>query len=524
MSKLTNFYYDESTKKYKKNSRSNQLNSTGFNFSEYIKKLKENMEYYVKNKMHLRDNLYEKNNQPQLEQGVYEGHHNYTGKFDTNYRKKPKQNRYDKNNQYYDYYGKNTAGNEQNYNYGNEQFYYGNNVYNYGEEQYDNNYPREGKKKKNKNNEYYEEAKPKKQGNQDIFEEFAPNSEINYYQDNRVYGNKKGGKGRKNQQQQPQYTNENKFEANHNVPNRFNMYEPVEPIRNEVEKPKNIDYLTVIMNLLSITKEFISQKLKTEDISKKDCIVPKEVTYQLIVIIDKIENIKDIIEMKSVCHFGYPINECKQIKELIVDGYVDKDLIFDIFKKVEFKKNFILYKFLDIADKKYNGLFYKLSIEQINEDLYSEFVHEKSKKKGLVFDSNKTKAITNTTNYLKSGSKIFNDDNFPGKIKIKLELFNEQNLQIKNFSKLEEETKQKENKPNPLKNILSKDKDTKQIIDPKKSSQKVYTPVTVFESQQPSKLKDLLTQKNNPKKVLQIPKKKMQGGINLSNKDLFPDL
>jgi hypothetical protein len=422
ISKLTNFYYDESTKKYKKNSRSNQSNSTGFNFSEYIKKLKESMEYYVKNKMHLRDNLYEKNNQPQVEQGVYEGHHNYTGKFDANYRKKPKPNRYDKNNQYYDYYGKNTAGNEQNYNYGNEQYYYGNNVYNYVEEYNENNYPREAKKKKNKNNEFFEEAKPKKQGKQDIFEEFALNSEINYYQDNRVYGNKKGGKGKKNQQQQSQqsqYTNDNKFEVNYNVQNRFYIpTEPVEPKRIEVERPKNIDYLTVIIDLLSITKEFITQRLKTEDISRKDCIVPKEVTYQLIVIIDKIDNMKDIIEMKSVCHFGYPFNECKQIKELIIDGYVDKDLIFDIFKQVEFKKNFILYKFLDIADKKFNGLFYKLSIEQINEDLYGEFVQEKSKKKGLVFDNNKTKAFTNTTNSLKSNSKIFNDENFPGNIKI----------------------------------------------------------------------------------------------------------
>lgn len=92
------------------------------------------------------------------------------------------------------------------------------------------------------------------------------------------------------------------------------------------------------------------------------------------------------------------------------------------------------------------------------------------------------------------------------------------------MSKLDEETKNKENKPNPLKNILSKDKNVKQIVEPKNKNQKVYSPNVVYESHQPSKLKDLLTQKNNPKKVLQIPKKKAQGGINLSCKEMFPDI
>jgi len=135
------------------------------------------------------------------------------------------QSRYDKNTQYYDYYGKNNAGDQYGGNYSDDRGNYGGDQYydnrggkgqyyenrggkdqyydnrgdkdqyydnRFGKDQYYDN--RSGRWKNQKDN--YEEPKPKQQQKENLFQEFAPNSEIHEEQyDNRY--SKKGNNGKK---------------------------------------------------------------------------------------------------------------------------------------------------------------------------------------------------------------------------------------------------------------------------------------------------------------------------------------
>ena len=100
------------------------------------------------------------------------------------------------------------------------------------------------------------------------------------------------------------------------------------------------------------------------------------------------------------------------------------------------------------------------------------------------------------------------------------------------MTKIDDEKKINDNKPNLLKNILStKDnKDNKTAVETKKSNENVFTPFSDFQTQTPSKLKDIFSHPNNTsKKVAQIPKKRSKGGLtSTSNKekyyDMFPQL
>ena len=73
---------------------------------------------------------------------------------------------------------------------------------------------------------------------------------------------------------------------------------------------------------------------------------------------------------------------------------MEKPSIFKILNRIELKKNLILFKFLDIANKKFNGFFYKLDIEQIDENVYGEIVHEEKNKNKVVKYANETYKVS----------------------------------------------------------------------------------------------------------------------------------
>ena len=72
------------------------------------------------------------------------------------------------------------------------------------------------------------------------------------------------------------------------------------------------------------------------------------------------------------------INIYKILKELISSGETNENEFKNILNKLHFKNLLILYKYLLISSKKIDGLFYRLDLEQIEENLYSEFLEKKN--------------------------------------------------------------------------------------------------------------------------------------------------
>jgi len=437
-------------------------------------------------------------------------------------RRTQKKEKYDNynNKQVYDNYNK---GND-NYNQGyDNKFDKGGNYYNKNYNNYDNNYYDDnyynnsfykGKNTKNNHqpNRYmstgYEE-------NTGYNENMGYDENLGYDENANNYNNKKGKKNKKN-------TIEDPYSQQQTESSAYNKGKSLEKanISGQASQNKNIDYLTVIYSLLTAAKEFIIEQIKTLKIKKAEIFIPKEVVYQLIVVIHKVENMKEIAELKSICHFGFPIEETRELKQLLNDGYSDKGLIKEILIKVEIKKILILYKFLDISIKKFKGVFYKLDLGQIDENIYSDFIYEEEKpsKKSAFNTESKEYKINNA--FAQNKKKIFTSENFPD-----ISSSQETNLnQRSKIVKLEELEEEKKNVASSFNQLFKPDKTQAENTHVQKQKQDFKTYVPPNEDK--PKLKDILTHPNTSSKISKasnIKKSKPSGGMKL-NKDRYDEM
>jgi len=242
----------------------------------------------------------------------------------------------------------------------------------------------------------------------------------------------------------------------------------------------------------------------------------------LIVVIHKIENIKENAELKSICHFGFPIEEARELKQLLKDGYSDKGLIKEILIKVEIKKILILYKFLDISIKKFKGVFYKLDLGQIDENIYSDFIFEEEKQlKKSAFNSEAKESKIKDA-FVQNKKKIFTIENFPDYSSQETNI-NQRSKMIK-LENFEEEKKKDSSSLNNLFNPEKKPAENSHTHKPKQDF-KPYAPP----NEDKPKLKDILTHPNTSSKMSKasnIKKSKLSGGMKLNKErydDMFPD-
>ena len=128
----------------------------------------------------------------------------------------------------------------------------------------------------------------------------------------------------------------------------------------EAAKPEiKIDYSFVFNAMYKLIKDYITDRIKSEEISEEEFILPHEITYQLIIIIDKLDNQK-LYELNSLGNFGFDIDVVKDIRKIVTEGTFEKDKISKIFDSLLIKKILNIYKYFNIAAKKIDGLFYKL--------------------------------------------------------------------------------------------------------------------------------------------------------------------
>jgi hypothetical protein len=140
------------------------------------------------------------------------------------------------------------------------------------------------------------------------------------------------------------------------------------------EKQDNLDYSFLFSYYLNLTKEFIKNKILSEKIDDKLVKLPKETIYQMIVMLDKLQSNHQLLELTHLNKFGIDTEIRNELKFSICSNSKENESNFkNTLKKLELKKLLLIYQYLLISSKKVDNLFYKLELEQIDEDLYENF-------------------------------------------------------------------------------------------------------------------------------------------------------
>lgn len=166
--------------------------------------------------------------------------------------------------------------------------------------------------------------------------------------------------------------------------NSFNNYiDPYEQNINQI-KIKELDYEFLINFFLELIKKYIIKNINKNKISDKEISLPKETQYQIIMIIDKINDNKKILELYNIQIFGIEWDKINKLKDFLIKGdLIDENEFFNELDSFTLKSTLVLYKYLLIANKKICGKFFKLEMEQINENFYDNFCPNLKKEKKL---------------------------------------------------------------------------------------------------------------------------------------------
>ena len=438
----------------RKNSDSKELQHEigEFNFTEFVKQMKEDSEKYKKNRNKNRfvykdeqylndegieveyeynDNRY--NNNYNNKYNKY-GNNNYNNKYGYN----NKYNRYGKNENSRGRGGKNNRGNKRGYynKYNNNDWYqnnyYNNNYYNNQntkykqQDYYDNNYYNDGN---NYNNNYYEKKEDKKEENNT----------------NQIFENKKS-------------------EHQNNKGQHYNNHKEGENYTNKKYK-KDLDYCFLFSFYLEIIKKLIKEKIISEKIEEKLVSLPKETIYQIIKMIEKFDTNEKLIELTYLNNFGIDLNIHKQLKYIMQSNSEENEQKFkNILNDLEIKKLLIIYEYLYVCSQKVHNLFYLLDFEQIDEDLYEDFVKREKKEDEKMTQKEKEKRERQMRlkSQLNGGIKLEPTDKKVGEVDFHKKNKNKQN--DKKEDKKKEETpvnKPKSNLGKLLDNELQDNKDDK---------------------------------------------------------------
>ena len=358
-------------------------------------------------------------------------------------------------------------------------------------------------------------------------ENYNNNFNSDNYNKSKVQNNNKGrGKGKgHNQTQNVEYVTE-EYEENGitiirqvqktSTENKQSFKENNTQVTNKAQVPtkpvlKITDYTSYFSQYYSELKKYIINKIKNEKISEAEVIIPIIVGYQLVVIISKLEN-NEMAELKFITNFGFGFSMVEEILHCFSNN--PKYSLFKTLDSLPLSKLLVLYKYLNICYLKASGAFYKKDEDQIEEDVYDEFIPREKKKvekveSGLLYSLNRPKSNNyNIVKGKKNKPKIINpDDNRPTQ---KFPMSFEAAAELITKKTEEKEVKEiKENKLNKLFNDKDDYFDQEAIENSNKSK---------------SKLGQLLNAKTKEEVVVltQIkPKNKKFNGL---NDDEFPSL
>ena len=260
----------------------------------------------------------------------------------------------------------------------------------------------------------YENNRNNKYKNNDYRERVGKNNG----RENRNYYNNYGNRFYKNNYFRNSHNIEEESKNANESYNYYNKYEQNSYKRKyhnnrKVNIKKIIDYSFLFSCYLNIIKEFITNKIITEKIEEKQVSLPKETKYQIIIMIDKFESNDKLLELVYLNNFGIDLNIHKTLKSVISEINPENEKNFqNLLEKLELKKLLIIYEYLYIGSKKIDNLFYRLELDQIEEDLYGDFC-QREKKEDEYLDKH-SKIRRNRQAFLKAqlnmGYKILPED------------------------------------------------------------------------------------------------------------------
>ena len=180
-------------------------------------------------------------------------------------------------------------------------------------------------------------------------------------------------------------------ELTHNKGNHHKNYNESEKNKNKSNK-KDIDYSFLFSFYLEIIKKLIKDKIIKEKIDEKSVKLPKETIYQIIIMIDKFDSYEKLLELTYLNNFGIDLDIHKELKLIISSNTPENEEKFkNILKNLSLKKLLIIYKYLYVCSRKVDNLFYRLDFEQIDDDLYEDFVERKKKEEENLSKAEKDK-------------------------------------------------------------------------------------------------------------------------------------
>lgn len=258
------------------------------------------------------------------------------------------------------------------------------------------------------------------------------NYNSNNYNKNRGQNNNKGrGKGQQQQTQNIDYITEQYEEDGMTIirqipktstENKQSFKENNNQVTNKAQVPtkpvlKITDYTSYFSQYYLELKKYIVNKIKSEKILEAEVIIPIIVGYQLVVIISKLDN-NEMAELKFITNFGFGFSMVEEILHCFSNN--PKYSLFKTLDSLPLSKLLVLYKYLNICYLKTSGAFYKKDEDQIEEDVYDEFIPREKKKvekveSGILYSLNKPKPNNyNIVKGKKNKPKIINpDDNRP---------------------------------------------------------------------------------------------------------------
>ena len=217
------------------------------------------------------------------------------------------------------------------------------------------------------------------------------------------------------------------------IKNSYNNYIEPEENNNNIIKIKELDYEFLINYFVQLIKKYIISYINKNKISENEIYLPKETQYQLIMFIDKINDNKKILELYNIQNFGISWDKINIIKEYLVRGdQINENELFNVLDGLTLKDVLVLYKYLLISHNKICGNYYKLEMEQINENLYNNFFPNKK---------NNEKKLNGYKNNYSSFS-------------LKQNLNNNNISHINNNEKIEKKNKKNKNKWNQINNNI----------------------------------------------------------------------
>ena len=204
------------------------------------------------------------------------------------------------------------------------------------------------------------------------------------------YFSKNKGKNNKNKE----------FKQNKNNRNDKNLND---------KKEDSLDYEFLIQFYLKEIKNYITERIKIREVKEEEVQLPRETIFQLIRVIDTVDSNRKLLELSSIQNFGIPLESINKIKTIFFSNSNDNlTNLFIEFDNLTMKNMLIIYKYMSISLKKISGFFFKLEIEQIDEDLYEDFIKRKiQKEKKKEYNSNFLKANNNNNNNNKINFEIY---------------------------------------------------------------------------------------------------------------------